>query len=128
MGSSLCEALLPSQAFRRQNPGVMGFWQLRSHDAGVEGVLEDPDDTAVPNRAPLECRGPLPVRGPRKVHALGRELQQDLTCAADLAETSKDHPHRLLHAHIGIKAKPSLSVPCVAKRDADAQLAPPRLR
>src|SRR6185369_14510287 len=31
MGSSLREALLPSRAFRRQPPGVMGIWQLRSH-------------------------------------------------------------------------------------------------
>src|SRR3954449_9571225 len=35
MGSSLREALLPSRAFRRQPPGVMGSWQLRSHRAAV---------------------------------------------------------------------------------------------
>src|SRR3954447_25176729 len=35
MGSSLREALLPSRAFRRQPPGVMGLWQLRSHRVGV---------------------------------------------------------------------------------------------
>src|SRR3982751_5340857 len=35
MGSSLREALLPSRAFRRQPPGVMGSWQLRSHATGV---------------------------------------------------------------------------------------------
>src|SRR4051794_32948101 len=36
MGSSLREALLPSRAFRRQSPGVMGIWQLRSHATGVD--------------------------------------------------------------------------------------------
>src|SRR3954469_14079263 len=35
MGSSLREALLPSRAFRRQPPGVMGSWQLRSHRASI---------------------------------------------------------------------------------------------
>src|SRR5215210_768098 len=41
MGSSLREALLPSRAFRRQPPGVMGIWQLRSHRAGVDRVRQD---------------------------------------------------------------------------------------
>src|SRR3954451_7873480 len=41
MGSSLREALLPSRAFRRQSPGVMGIWQLRSHRAGVDRVRQD---------------------------------------------------------------------------------------
>src|SRR4051794_20166952 len=31
MGSSLGEALLPYQALRRQCPGVLGHWRLRSH-------------------------------------------------------------------------------------------------
>src|SRR4051812_22678094 len=40
MGSSLREALLPSRAFRRQPPGVMGIWQLRSHSSRVGGVTK----------------------------------------------------------------------------------------
>src|SRR4051812_12969226 len=36
MGSSLREALLPSRAFRRQPPGVMCIWQLRSHGTDID--------------------------------------------------------------------------------------------
>src|SRR6185369_13012008 len=48
MGSSLREALLPSRAFRRQPPGVMGIWQLRSH-----GNQHNPAPAALAGAHPL---------------------------------------------------------------------------
>src|SRR3954464_389773 len=57
MGSSLREALLPSRAFRRQPPGVMGIWQLRSHRSSIGGVPENaPHGRPIPGR--LAAAGP----------------------------------------------------------------------
>src|SRR3954467_14453515 len=57
MGSSLREALLPSRAFRRHPPGVMGIWQLRSHRSRIGRVPENaPHGGSIPGR--LAAAGP----------------------------------------------------------------------
>src|SRR3954464_14125906 len=58
MGSSLREALLDSPAFRRLPPGVMGIWQLRSHGAAINGVLDHPVDGGIGRPTP----GHIPIR------------------------------------------------------------------
>src|SRR3954447_22032050 len=84
MGSSLREALLPSQAFRCQPPGVMGSWQLRSHRSSVGGVPENaPYGRPIPGR--LAAAGP---------DALPLETTAGLAEADTLAaDPRKDPPH-----------------------------------
>src|SRR4051812_6610325 len=82
MGSSLREALLPSRAFRRQSPSVMGIWQLRSHHSSIGGVLENaPYSGPIPDR--LAAPGPdaLPPETPAhlaEADALAADPRKDL--------------------------------------------------
>src|SRR3954451_8947972 len=84
MGSSLREALLPSRAFRRQSPSVMGIWQLRSHRSSIGGGPEN-----APHGRPIPGR--LAAAGP---HALLLETPAHLADADALAaDPREDPPH-----------------------------------
>jgi hypothetical protein len=54
---------------------------------------------------------------------LGRERQHHLARAAELAEPLKDQPDRLPQTDVRIKAETDLSMPDIADRHADPQLA-----
>src|SRR5690242_16376332 len=99
MGSSLCEALLPSQALRRQNPGVMGIWQLRSHGAAVDRVLNHPMNGGVVRTAP----GGVPIALLyRQVEAMLMEPEQRLTRAAEFQHLVEDQRDRFLHTAVWV--------------------------
>src|SRR3954454_20454907 len=92
MGSSLREALLPSRAFRRQPPGVMGIWQLRSHGAAINGVLDHPVDGGIGRSTP----GHIPIRRlHRQIEIMLMEPKQRLAPAAQRlapAEEEREGP------------------------------------
>ena len=56
---------------------------------------------------------------------LGAQRQQDLSRAAQLAESGEDKPDRFLSPQVGIEAETDLAMPDVADRRADAQFAAP---
>ena len=93
----------------------------------VEGVRQHGDHVAVADRRPLERGHPLAVGGAWEVEPVGRQRQQHLPGAAQLAEPREDQPDRLLKPQIGIEAEAYLAMPDVADRHDDAQLAPTRL-
>src|SRR4051812_8256986 len=82
MGSSLREALLPSRAFRRQPPGVMGLWQLRSHQASVDAILVGVDEG-------IFCDCGFDDRLDRGLLHVGQHAQNHLTTALDQAEDGR---------------------------------------
>ena len=55
------------------------------------------------------------------------QRQEDLPCAAELAESGEDQPDHFLDAEVGIEAETDLAMPDIADRHADAQFAAPRL-
>src|SRR3954465_889323 len=79
MGSSLRAALLPSRAFRRQSPGVMGLRHLRSHQAGVDAILVGVEEGALSD-------GARDDRLDRPLLHVGQPAQDHLTTALDQAE------------------------------------------
>jgi hypothetical protein len=96
-------------------------------DARIERVLEHGDDIAVADRCPLKADQLLAVGRPREVDSLGEHRQQNLPCAAQLAEAGEDQPDHLLDPQVGIEAKTDLTMPEVADRHADPELTAPRL-
>src|SRR5215203_1403610 len=127
MGSSLREARLPSRAFRRQPPGVMGIWQLRSHSTRVEGVLQNRDDVAVADRRPIERDQLLAFRRSWKVDLISRHREMHAANAAELPKSLEDLADGFLDAQIRIEAAAEIAMPDVSNRHADAQLATPCL-
>ena len=95
--------------------------------AGIKRVLQDRDHVAIADRRPLEAGHPPAVRRPRERDAVGGERQQRLARAAQLAEALEDQPYRLLETQVGVEAEAMLTVPEVADRHADAELAALRL-
>src|SRR3954469_20777025 len=99
MGSSLREALLPSRAFRRQPPGVMGIWQLRSHGAAINGVL----DHLVDGRIGRSTPGHTPIRLlHRQIEIMLMEPKQRLARAAQRLDLVEDERDSLLHPSVRI--------------------------
>src|SRR3954453_12965644 len=99
MGSSLREALLPSRAFRRQPPGVMGIWQLRSHGAAINGVLDHPVDGGIGRPTP----GHIPIRRlHRQIEIMLMEPKQRLARAAQRLDLVEDERDSLLHPSVRI--------------------------
>ena len=95
--------------------------------AGIERVLEHRNDVAVTDQHPLERGHLLAVRGARKVDALGPERQMRLPSAAKLAKATEDQPDCFLYPDVGVETQPDLTMPNVAYRNRNPQLAPPRL-
>ena len=58
---------------------------------------------------------------------VGCHREQDLPRAAQFAEAGEDETDRFLEPQLWIKAKANVAMPDVADRNADAQLATPRL-
>src|SRR5450631_2039406 len=56
------------------------------------------------------------------MNLFARERQQDLTSAAQLAESGEDQSDDLLQAHVGIESETNLPVPDAPNRNAEAQL------
>src|SRR3954466_9900731 len=88
MGSSLREALLPYRAFRRQPPGVMGIWQLRSHRAGVDRIGQDAAQGChVPTSPPTWSCDPLLMEllgEPEQATARISVASKDWTCVGNV--------------------------------------------
>src|SRR3954470_4240432 len=121
MGSSLREALLPSRAFRRQSPSVMGIWQLRSHRSGINWVLQDLHDAVVGRRPPSDpAQGEVALHD-RELHRRLAGPQEDLARAAEFAELAEDEPDRLSDVLIGVDLDLPRFAPAVAGRQGDAQ-------
>src|SRR3954465_11075742 len=121
MGSSLREALLPSRAFRRQPPGVMGIWQLRSHSSGVNWVLQDLPDAVVSGRPPGDpAQGQVALHD-RELHRRRAGPQEDLARTAEFAELAEDEPDRLGDVLIGVDLDLTRFAPAVAGRQGEAQ-------
>src|SRR4051794_15072926 len=127
MGSSLCEALLPSQALRRQNPGVMGFWQLRSHGTRVSGIGQDVVHGGVDWLAPLNPRFACSRRDHRQGYALLAEPNQDLPYRLKLGEPPKHQIERIAYSLVGILLDPLLADLHVAHSNSEEELAAARL-
>ena len=97
-------------------------------DPGIEGVLENRDDIAIPDRPPLERRQRPAIRRIGKVDVLRRHPQQHLAGAAQLTELLEHQPDHLLQPSIRIEAEADVPVPGVADRHRDPKLAAPRFR
>src|SRR5438552_1431725 len=94
-----------------------------SVDAGIEGILQNRDDVAIPDWPPFErCQRPA-VRRIGKVDVLRRHPQQHLAGAAEFTKLLKDKPDHPLQPLIRIEAEADVPVPGVADRTRDPQLA-----
>src|SRR3954467_10113176 len=102
MGSSLREALLPSRAFRRQPPGVMGIWQLRSHGAGVDRVGQHVVEGVVDGQLPGDASALAPIPDCRQRQALVAHPEGHLPNRLQLGKLGEDERDRLLHAAVRI--------------------------
>src|SRR3954452_626514 len=104
MGSSLREALLPSRAFRRQPPGVMGLWQLRSHGAGVNRVLEDVAHPRAVSLAPDNLVRGGPKQGAhRQRQTMGPKVAHHGPRALEFAELGEDESETRLHLFVRVQ-------------------------
>src|SRR5215207_396605 len=103
MGSSLREALLPSRAFRRQPPGVMGIWQLRSHGAPVGGVGDELVKGRVAGATPLDRTGVDPGG---QVEFVLKEPEEGLAYAAQFGDLVDGEADRRLDAPVGVLFQP----------------------
>src|SRR3954452_2197498 len=124
MGSSLREALLPSRAFRRQPPGVMGIWQLRSHGPSIGRVLEDVADPRAVRLAPdKRVRGRSEQRAHRQRQAVGAQIAHHGPRALQFAELGEDKPEARLHLFVRVQDDRTGAVMDQSSREGQAQLA-----
>lgn len=86
----------------------------------VERILQHRDHVAITNRRPVERDQSLAIRRARKMNLIGSHRKQDLSRAAQFAESRKDLVDRLLKPEIRIEIETDLAMPDIADGNADA--------
>lgn len=86
----------------------------------VERILQHRDHVAITKRRPVERDQSLAIRRARKMNLIGSHRKQDLSRAAQFAESRKDLVDRLLKPEIRIEIETDLAMPDIADGNADA--------